>query len=338
MKKFRIFIVNDDTWEEHKKVGIAAINDPLTTHPDNINANAARQSAIAEISGVRPGDTLFFNCMVSEKHPPELIGIFKAISEPYFDPNPLFPGAKHVSKTLPFRVEFECIHNFPNAVNIDEIWTLKDKGKIWTLQQSRGDAVGVHACVGITKIEAALLERLLRINNIIEGPRITHQTSQKNKMPLPLDFRTDKEGMLHYEAVLTAMLSGDLADGKHKEIFGDYDDCISYVPTGSRKEIDILLLKYNGDNILWYQILELKHDTFTMEELQKLITYEKWFIRARAESPLQIYLVAVAAEFSEEVRTFVSRREDYKERSIRLIEYRFDEKTKALRLKELSGF
>ncbi|MEO0254322.1 MAG: hypothetical protein ABIN20_02730 [candidate division WOR-3 bacterium] len=42
MRKFRIFIVNDDTWEEHIKVGIAAINDPFTTHPKNKVRNAKR--------------------------------------------------------------------------------------------------------------------------------------------------------------------------------------------------------------------------------------------------------------------------------------------------------
>ena len=334
MKKFRIFIVNDDTWEEHKKVGIAAINDPLTTHPKNKNANAARQSAIAELSGIRPGDILFFNRMVSEKHPPELLGIFESTSKSYFDPNPLFPGAKHVNKKLPFRVEFKFVRNFPNPVNIDEIWALKDKGKIWTLQQSRGDAVGVHACVGITRIEAKFIERLLMVNNIVEGPKVVQQTTQKNKLPLPIDFKIDKEGMLHYEAVLKAILLEDFANGKHKEIFGEYDDFIPYVPTGARKEIDILLLKYNGDDILWYQILELKHDKFTMRELQKLITYEKWIIRNRAENPLQVYPVAIARDFNEDVIDFVKRRSDYKERPIRIIKYHFDKDTKSVNLKE----
>lgn len=335
MTRVRIFVVNDETWEEHNKVGIAAINDPFITHPKNINANAARQAAIAEISGIRPGDILFFNRMVSDKHPPEILGMFEATSEPYFDIAPLFPRANYVGKTLPFRVEFKCIHNFLNSVNIEEIWALRDKGKIWTLQQSRGDAVGVHACVGITKIEAKLIERLLKVNNIVEGPKITYQKTQKDKNPLPIDFKIDKEGMLHYEAVLKSLLLEDFADGKHKEIFGDYDDFIPYVPTGARKEIDILLLKYNGDDILWYQILELKHGEFTKQELQKLITYEKWIIRERAENSLQVYPVALAFEFNDEVIDFARKRKEYKEKPIRLIKYYFDSKAKSIKLEEL---
>ena len=335
MKKFRIFIVNDDTWVEHSKVGIAAINDPLTKDPSNNRLKAPRQEAIAEISGIRPGDVLFFNRMVSHRHSPELLGVFEASSSPYYDPNPLFPGAKYVNERLPFRVEFECINNFQNPINIDEIWALREKGKIWTLQQSRGDAVGVHACVGITKIEAKYIERLLKANNLIEGKKIEYERQEIKKIPLPIDFRTGKVGQLHYEATLKGLILEDLANGKHEDVFGNYDDFIPNVPTGSRKEIDILLLKYNGIDIVWYQILELKSRGFTMKELQRLIDYEKWIKRSRSENPLQVHPVALAGEFNDEVLNFVKRREDYQERPIRLIKYTFDENRKTISLREI---
>jgi len=334
MRKYRIFVVNDDTWEEHSRVGIAAINDPLATHPQNRNANAARQSAIAEISGIRPGDIFFFNRMLSQSHPPEILGVFEALSKPYFDPNPLFPGAKFVDRSLPFRIKFKCIHNFKNPINIEEIWALRDERKIWTLQQSRGDAVGVHACVGITRMEGKLIERLLKVNNVFEGHQPVYQTTRPTQSPLPVDLQTKADGSLHYESALKAAFLENLADGKHTEIFGDYDDFIPNVPTGARQEVDILLLKYDEEDILWYQILELKRDKFTMQELQKLIIYEKWIIRSRAENPLQVYPVALAYDFNSEVVEFVRRREDYKERSIRLIKYHFDKKTNSLSLEE----
>lgn len=342
--RYRIFIVNDQTWEEHNKVGIAAINDPLVTHPNNRNANAARQSAIAEISGIRPGDILFFNRMKSPEHPPEIIGLFVATSSPYYDNSPLYPGAKYVNETLPFRVEFKQLCNFPYPINVDEVWELKEKGKIWTLQQTRGDAVGVHACIGISKFEALEIVRLLKANNILLLPPKDYNTERKkvgldkiNKQSLPLDFRVDKKGCLHYEHVLQALLLEDFADGKHKEVFGDYDDFIPNVPTGSRKEIDILLVKYNENNILWYQILELKHDKFTMEELQRLIAYEKWLIKTRAELPLQVHPIAIAFEFDKEVINFVRGRKAYLERPIRLIKYTFNEVTRSIKLEEVYG-
>jgi len=342
MKKYRIFIVNDNTWVEHNKVGIAAINDPLATHPQNKNANAARQSAIAEISGIRPRDILFFNRRVSEHHPPEILGIFEASSKPYFDQSPLFSSSQHVNKMLPFRVEFVSLHNFQHPINIDEVWALKDESKIWTLQQSRGDAVGIHACIGVTKMEANFIERLLKASNIVEKGKIDYQKARKDiglnkikKSLLPLDFRCDRNGELHYEAVVKALLLEDFADGKHKEIFGSYDDFIPNVPTGARKEIDILLLNYNGKDILWYQILELKQKRFSMQELQRLISYEKWIMRSQAENPLQVHSVAIAFEFNDEVIKFVEGRKDYKERPIRLIRYEFDKNTKSLKLEEV---
>lgn len=339
MVRHLIFIVNDNTWEEHNKVGIAGINDPLITHPNNRNANAARQSAISEISGIRPGDIIYFNRMVSEIHPPELIGVFRATSKPYFDPNPLYPGAIYVKENLPFRIEFECVHNFKNTINIDEIWILKEKGKIWTLQQSRGDAVGVHACIGITKLEAEPINRLLIANNLTEGEGLDYLSKRAevgltsiNKQDLPIDFREDRTGQLHYEAVLESLLLEDFADGEHKNIFGDYDEFIHYVPTGARKEIDILLIKYDGDEIIWYQILELKPSKFTMTELQRLIDYEKWFIETKAETHLQVHPVGIAYDFSQEVIDFVRGREKYRERPIRLIKYSFDRNTKHIDL------
>jgi hypothetical protein len=72
-----------------------------------------------------------------------------------------------------------------------------------------------------------------------------------------------------------------------------------------------------------------------MQELQKLITYEKWIIRNRSENPLQVYPVAVASQFNEKVINFVRRRKDYKERPIRLIKYHFDKKIKSIKLEEL---
>ncbi len=335
MPQYKIFIVDDDTWKEHNQVGIAAINDPLTTHPTNRNANAARQSALSEISGIKPGDVLFFNRMASNVHPPEILGIYEATSKPYFNPAPLFSGSKFVNKNLPFRVDFKCLHNFPNPILLEEIWALKDKGKIWTLQQSRGDAVGVHACMGIAKIEAKIIERLFKINNVIEKPIPKYKKSQVNRQNLPWDFKTDKEGVLHYEATLLSILLEDFADGKHREIFGDYDDFIPHLPTGSRKEIDILLIKYNCDDILWFQVLELKRDKFTMYDLQKLINYDKWLIKTKAENPLQVYPVAIAADFNVQVKEYVKHSKDYLERPIKLIKYYFDYKSKTISLSEI---
>lgn len=335
-KKYWIFTVNDQTWKEHVKAGIAAINDPYVTHPKNIKRNANRQAAISEIIGIRPGDIIFFNRMRSEQHPPELLGIYKAISKAYYDPSPLFPGAIYVNQNLPFRVQFDCLINFTKPLMMEEIWDLKEKGKIWTIQQTRGDAVGKHACYSITKLEGEIIDRLFKMKNILEEPILQFQRPQVKFNPLPIDLSINNaNGALNYEASLMFLLLNDFADGKHKDIFGKYDDFISYVPTGARKEIDILLLKYNGKEILWYQIIEVKKDKFTIKELQTLITYEKWFINNRAETPLQVYTIGIASEFDDNVKKFVSNRANYIDRPIRLIQYKFNAQNNDLQLSEV---
>ena len=197
----------------------------------------------------------------------------------------------------------------------------------------------MHACIGITKLEAELINRLLIANNLTEGEGLDYLSKRAevdltsiNKQDLPIDFREDRTGQLHYEAVLESLLLEDFADEKHKNIFGDYDEFIHYVPTGARKEIDILLIKYDGDEIIWYQILELKPSKFTMIELQRLIDYEKWFIETKAETPLQVHPVGIAYDFSQEVIDFVRGREKYRERPIRLIKYSFDRNTRQIDL------
>lgn len=91
--------------------------------------------------------------MVSENPPPELLGFLKQHLSLILTQNHYFQKQKYVRGNLPFsfRLKFKCINNYVNPIHIDEIWALRDKGKIWTIQQSRGDAVGVHACIGISK-------------------------------------------------------------------------------------------------------------------------------------------------------------------------------------------
>jgi hypothetical protein len=74
-----------------------------------------------------------------------------------------------------------------------------------------------------------------------------------------------------------------------------------------------------------------------MDELQRLIAYEKWLIKTQAENPLQVHPVAVAFEFDEEVIKFVRGRKNYLERPIRLIKYTFDDKKKLVNLEEVYG-
>jgi hypothetical protein len=87
-KKYWIFVVDDNASPEHLKAGVAAINEP--------SSEQQRQSAIAEIIGIRPGDYILFNLRVSAAHPPQILGLYGATTKPYYDPKPLYPGAVFV--------------------------------------------------------------------------------------------------------------------------------------------------------------------------------------------------------------------------------------------------
>ncbi len=211
MTRYFTFIVDDDTWSEHDRVGIAGINDPGIG--DNKQANANRQKAIAEISGIREGDVFFFNCMRSPSHPPQILGIYEAASRPYFDTKPLYPGAIHVQDRISLRIEFRCLRNFPNPVNLDQLWGLKEQGKIWTIQQSRGDVLGRHACNSIATDEAREITKILMANNPIISSNKKYEKTRTDvglkripKKKLPLDLLESAQGRLHYEASAQALI------------------------------------------------------------------------------------------------------------------------------------
>jgi hypothetical protein len=252
-----VFFVSDETWLEHNRVGIAAINDPGLG--DGPQANSARQKAIAEIAGIRPGDRIFFRLGRSPQHPTQILGLFEATSEPYFDANLLFPGAVEVGQRLALRVEFKSSTNYPNPVDIEHLWLSKERGSLWTIQQARGDVIGRHACVSITTEEAELIIRLLEANNPTSSPQINYERKRRavglnniNKLPLPVDLtensrpRNPTPGRLHYEASLESVLMNELADGRHRDVFGEFTEFIPFVSTGAQTELDVLLSKWGG--------------------------------------------------------------------------------------------
>jgi len=325
------FVVNEETWREHAKVGIAAINDPHF-HPQR-QSLAQRQSAIAEVAGIRPGDLMFFYVMGTMK----ILGIYEATTRSYFDTAPLFPGAAHIKAAYPFRVAFKQIASYPSPIKIDDIWAARDQGLIWTVQQSRGDAVGVHACIGLTRPDVHVMKRILAERNIFEVLPDPPPPLPTSLDPLPIDV-TAYGGKLRYENALKALLLEDLADGYHKDVLGNYDDFLVNVPTSARMETDVLMLRYNNQDIIWFQVVELKASEFTQHELTRLIEYEEWFIRVPAQGNRRsVYPIALAYDFDEQVRLWVKRREEYGVKPIRLVAYSLSNSaTRHLDLREVA--
>jgi hypothetical protein len=342
-----VFFVKDSSWTEHNTVGIAGINDPGATPGRQATSN--RQKAIAEIAGISPGDRIFFRLGRSENHPTQIVGLFQATSEPYFDVNPVFPGAQVVGQNLPLRVEFDCLRNYPSPVDIEHLWLSKERGSLWTIQQARGDVIGRHACVSITTEEADLIIRLLEANNPVSSPPINYGPQRlavgltniiKNNLPISLRVNSrptsPTPGRLHYEASLESLLMQELCHGLHRDLFGDFTEVIPFVSTGAQTELDLLLSKHDGGRLLWHQVVELKAHTFSEDELRKVIDYEKWILNTRCENVLQVHSVGIGYDFAEEVIEFVQDRKRYKDRPIRLIKYQYDATAHRLKLEPVA--
>ncbi|MGI9951269.1 hypothetical protein V3F56_02815 [Moorellaceae bacterium AZ2] len=88
--------------------------------------------------------------------------------------------------------------------------------------------------------------------------------------------------------------------------------------------MDVLLIKYDEKGKpLWFHVLELKKDTFTMDQLRKLIDYEKWLIRLPAGGNKRaVHASAIAYEFHSEAKNFLEPRVKYGQKPIQLIKYR----------------
>jgi hypothetical protein len=194
---------------------------------------------------------------------------------------------------------------------------------VWSIQHSRGNAVGVHACTTITIHEGKLIEKMLKANNpIIAQPQPSPALSSTRR-PLQINTTLNASGCLRYEHALKALLIRDVAKGLHRNVLGDYDDYIPNLLTSARKEIDLVLLKYDESNIIWYEIIELKKEMFDMDGLHELTNYEKWFIQTRVLSPIQVHPIAIAFDFDAKVKEYVKKRSEYKDRPLRLIKYRY---------------
>ena len=331
----RVFTVSEDTWEEHRLAGLAAINDPCADS-DSARSHATRQRVMTEISGIRPGDRLFFYVQRTK----EIIGGFQATTRPFFDTSPLFPGAIFIDNRFPFRVGFNPVIGYKRPIHVNEIWAGRDAGKIWTMQQARGDVVGRHACWPLTRQEGDLLNFMLQELNVVDHQPPPVRDLPEQRSPLPLDLRLLGVHFPHmrYEASLQTLLLEGLAEDNWRQIFGKYDDFLPFVSTSEGKEIDVVLLHHDTfGNVIWYQLLELKSDRFRHDDLLQLLAYETWMTSSNqvGGNPRAVHMIALANRYAEEVLKHEAARRNLRQKPVRLLTYTFIESTRQIELLEI---
>lgn len=331
--QYFLFTVSTESWKEHFATGIAAINDP-GVDPGSTHGNAKRQSAMCELAGIRKGDCLFFYLQQEKK----IMGLYEVHSDAFFDTRNLISGKRcFINKKFAIRVEFVQKINFVNNLDMDEVWRIKDKGSFWSVQQQRGDVVGRHACIALTRQDGEHLLKMLYQKNPIIPSNSKIKIGKHSRKALKFDL-THYGTQLHYEASLQGLLLNDLKQGKHKDIFGDYNYFVPFMPTSSQKEIDILLIKHNnGNEIIWYQVLELKQSTFSIDELDKLMNYENWTINALANNNERlVHSVGIAHDFDQDAIDYISNRQRYGGKKIRLIKYSYKTKRNELTFEHIN--
>ena len=125
-----------------------------------------------------------------------------------------------------------------------------------------------------------------------------------------------------------ALLSNAFSKNKFTEIFGDYSDFLSYVPTSLEKGMDFLLMYSNPVNkleIVSYDIIELKRFEFDVKALSQLIDYESWFLQKRVSGDSNmVRSTAIGKSFSEEVIGYVSECSKIEKKPIKLLVYSYE--------------
>lgn len=148
---------------------------------------------------------------------------------------------------------------------------------------------------------------LIEFNTLLnEFIKINPFSLRKAIIPEPYPFRENNITEMiqndsdspKYEYSLMTLLNNAFAKNEYTEIFGNYIDFLSYVPTSLGKEMDIVLMYGNKNNqhILSYDIIEVKRDVFDEKALTQLIDYESWFLKKKVSGDLKMLRTTAIAK------------------------------------------
>lgn len=253
----------------------------------------------------------------------ELRGVWKADGNPFYDESKVWDD-----RLYPFRCRIKISeYCFKNPLMLNDINDLRNNNIIWTWALQR--ATGTNAMFSISDHEFELLvNEFLKINpfsqNIwrIVEPYPFHDSNILDKVH-------SDNGKLKYEYSVMTYLNYSFSHGGFSDIFGNYTDHLSYIPTNLGREMDILLIYTHPQNpeiILSYDIIEVKRDVFDEEALCQLIDYESWFLQKKISGDIKMLrTTAIAKEFTPDVIDYVNKRNKLEHKPIKLVSYEFDD-------------
>lgn len=287
---------------------------------------------IAGFAGIKPGDFVFFYVKNIGFY-----GLWRVTTPPYYDNERIWNDPAQI---FPYRICIEpVVRDFSRPAVLSDILDLRDKGRIWTFDLATFTKKSHHP---ITTDEGKELIRLLLRNNPIykSVKPIRNPYQPKKYIALPIDLEMDKKGRLIYEGYLSAWFMKAFANGRLKEIIGDYSDFINFVPTSFNKIMDLFLThitNVDGVDILHkFSCIELKTGQVTEEDLNQIIMYENWLIRKLAQGDSEmVQSILVGFDFDEKVIAYRDKRKSVEEKIVRLIRYKVKEDKSDLVLSEV---
>lgn len=308
-----IFVLDDINYKTCIKKGLVGLPE---ARADSKNQKSVNDALLSRLAIMKDGDYVLFYITGLK----ELRGIWKAEGDAFFDESTVWEDKKY-----PFRFRLRSTEfNFENPLRLHDIYDLQNMGKIWTFALNR--ASGTNAMFSISDGEfQILLQEYLKVNPFTIRKNIIMEPYPVKPANLWKQIHRTNDGKPCYEATLMALLLHDFVNGRHQDIFGNYTDYLSYVPTNLGTEMDILLMFGNPQNSLQtmsYNVIEVKLDRFDGKALHQLIGYESWFIQKKVQGDLNmVRTTAIAGRFDADVVEYVQKRKQYEDKDIKLLRY-----------------
>lgn len=307
-----IFSVNEENYKICTRHGLVGLPEPRETR----SQNNIFDGLLSRLAAIREDDYILMYVIGTK----ELRGLWQADGKPFYDNTPVWSD-----RLYPFRCKIKCsLYNFENSLKLNDINDLRNTGKIWTWALQR--ASGANAMFSISNKEfEVLLNEYMKINPFTMRKGIIREPYPFQEYNL-LDYIHIEKGQPQYEYSIMAFLNHAFAGGAYTDIFGNYTDYLSYVPTNLGKEMDILLMFGNPVNsqIASYDIIEVKRSEFDSKALTQLIEYESWFLQKKISGDLNmIRTTAIARSFSTIVVDYVNKRKQFENKPIKLLTYTY---------------
>ena len=309
-----IFAVSEENYKVCVERGLVAIPEAKEgPRHDNIV-----DGLLSRLCGIKEDDYVLMYVIRSKT----LRGVWQVEGRPFYDETPVWQD-----RIYPFRCRIRWSkYNFQNPLKLDDINDLRNTGRIWTWALER--STGSNAMFSISNGEfLTILTEFMKINPF---------TTQKGRILQPYPYREFnlaehlhfQNGLPKYEFTIMALLNAEFAKGSYTDIFGNYSDCLCYVPTNLGKEMDFMLMYDNPistNQVVSYDIIEVKRDVFDEDALCQLVSYESWFLQKKVSGDSNmVRTTAIAKTYSDSVIQYVSQRTRIENKPVKLLQYCVD--------------